>query len=138
MWLISLHQPYASFIGAKLKPFETRGYPPPANRIGLRIGIHATKRRMTLDEFKWALRLGVDDPPLGAIVCTAVLRGAYQMGTVRCVEGSPLEAVIQKDEFGDYQDGRWAWWLTDVEPVAELIPMQGRQGWWRCDHPALR
>ena len=50
MQAISLWQPYASLIAAKVKPFETRHWPAQSHRIGQRIAIHAALRRPTQAE----------------------------------------------------------------------------------------
>ena len=34
------------------------------------------------------------------------------------------------DDFGDYSDGRWAWLLTDIKPLAPPVPARGAQGFW--------
>lgn len=131
MRAISLHQPWASFISIGLKPFETRDWSPPRWLIGKRIAIHAAKKAVAADNREWARRLGCDDLPLGAVVCTAILRGAYQMGVAKRVPGSaPLGNSFKVDEFGDYTPGRWVWWLTDIERVEPPIPIRGMQGFW--------
>lgn len=107
MKAISTWQPYASLIAAKIKPFETRSWSPPASLIGQRIAIHAAKKNdrhilnATLDildhltpaqeqsmrevadgtplEFKkWVLEIPMS---FGCIVCTATLDSAHQMGS---------------------------------------------------------
>lgn len=37
--------------------------------------------------------------------------------------------------YGDWTPGRWAWELTDVEPLAEPVPWKGRQGWFTVELP---
>lgn len=117
---LSLWQPWASFIAIGVKPFETRDWRPPRWLIGKRIAIHAAKKPVSKDDREWAMRVGVADLPLGAIVCTALLAGAY-----RCPD---LE--VEADEFGDYAPGRWAWLLTDIERFEPAIPARGAQGLW--------
>lgn len=141
---ITLHQPWASFIAAGIKSFETRDWKPPKFLIGKRIAIHAAKKRVDLSNLEWARRNGVeDDLPLGAVVCTAILAGAYQCGHARwrttCELCAYIDAVdgslglphsaIPHDEFGDFTPGRWAWWLTDIETF-DPIPAKGSQGFW--------
>jgi hypothetical protein len=156
---ISLWQPWASLIAIGAKPYETRSWAPPKSLIGQRIAIHAAKKPWvevcdTLDERTFAamratlirspagLRLGC--LPLGAIVCTAVLSGAYQ------VIQAPADSVIREphrqwrnelgstfrpaeDLFGDYSPGRWVWALQDVVRLDVPIPCRGRQGWFDVD-----
>jgi hypothetical protein len=127
---ISLHQPFASFIAAGLKPFETRHWPAPARLIGRRIAIHATKKRPSQHEIAWAGRCGIDALPLGAVLCTATLAGAYRCGDLSAVRGSPPAPAVAADEFGNYAAGRWAWWLVDIERIDPPIVMHGAQGVW--------
>jgi len=97
MRAISLHQPWATLIAIGVKPYETRGYHPPAALIGRRIAIHAAQTRRAARDLYGTWRAddvrreilaalaaagisGVDDLPFGAVVCTAVLRAAYRCG----------------------------------------------------------
>lgn len=131
MKALSLHQPWASFIAAELKPFETRDWKPPKWLIGKRIAIHAAKKALNGDDREWAARLGIADLPLGAVVCTAILAGAYRMGVQERVPGSrPLGNAFRTDEFGDYSPGRWVWWLTDIERFEPPVLAKGSQGFW--------
>jgi hypothetical protein len=144
MRAISLWQPWASFIAAELKPFETRDWPPPQWLIGQRIAIHAAKRPVNADNKAWAASHGCHQLPLGAVVCAALLIGAYQCGDtvkeglvkiLRRIE-MPEHAHIDPggvptDEFGDYAPGRWAWRLTDIELLDPPIPARGAQGFWK-------
>ena len=34
------------------------------------------------------------------------------------------------DPFGDFNVGRWLWFLDDIEKLPEPIPAKGRQGLW--------
>lgn len=38
--------------------------------------------------------------------------------------------VSDQRAYGDFTPGRWAWLLTDIEPLAEPAPARGRQGVW--------
>lgn len=162
----TLWQPWASLVSIGAKRYETRGYPPPAKLIGQRIAIHAAKKSPfwvaqylpadTRDAVADALDLGIegegwDGLPRGAVVCTAVLAGAYKVASIvdddaggtmalfdltATVKGSPFSSVIDVDEFGDYTPGRWAWLLAEVQALPEPAPAKGKQGWWEweADH----
>lgn len=150
MIAITLWQPWASLIAAGVKSVETRSWAPPENVIGRRIAIHAAARRVenhlnleTIDALEdefgghW-----FQDIPRAAVVCTALLTGAYQVLTGRqddigCVDlgarvpGSyPDLCGIQTDAFGDYRQARWLWRLENIEPVNPPIPAKGKQGFW--------
>lgn len=168
---ISLWQPWASLVAAGAKRFETRSWAPPAGLIGKRIAIHAAKKpvfpivcgldNLTLEAIERALGV-LTDPcwparlPMGAVLCTAVLGGAYQCGQTIELPGptrglwqpsesfaiagagvpgsAPLELCqVPIDPFGDYSPGRWAWWLKDVVALAAPLVCTGRQGWFPVD-----
>jgi activating signal cointegrator 1 len=139
MKAISLWQPWASFIAIGVKPFETRDWAPSPRLIGQRIAIHAAKKTIDADNREWAARNGAIDLPLGAVICTGILAGAYRCGQMRqdgrlrqigTVPGSQPHLGIPPDEFGDYEVGRWAWWLTNIERFEPAIPARGAQGFW--------
>lgn len=153
MKALTLWQPYASLIAIEAKPFETRDWAPPPALIGKRIAIHAAKRKIRATDFpdqktadsihdafgrcSWNHWL-----PLGVVVCTAVLRGAYQAGPTayhllpplatirRSVTGSPPLDGVPVDDFGDYTEERWLWHLTDVQEVDPPVPASGFQKFW--------
>ena len=153
---ITIRQPWASLIAIGTKRFETRAHPPPTKYIGQRIAIHAAARKERADDidtstavavvsaFGAAMDGAVPQRPLGAVVCTAVLAGA---GEIQACDWPGLDGrqakmpkrmgtipgAITIDLFGDYSPNRWAWLLTDVEPIDPPAPAKGKQGWWMWD-----
>ncbi len=144
MKAITLHQPWASLIAHGVKDIETRFWAPPRSLIGQRIAIHAGRTRevsrklhpgtlrAVLDLFGngWGGRI-----PLGAIVATALLEDARQVGFQRYAErvlaSSPsYTGWVEPDPHGDFATGRWLWFLTDVEPCIPPVPAVGHQGLW--------
>lgn len=83
--------------------------------------------------------------PLGSIVATAELveciptkwLTATGRTTIHTAQG-PHEYVLTEQEraFGNYEDGRFAWLLDDVRPLATPIEARGAQGLWRWTPPA--
>lgn len=126
---VTLWQPWACLIEIGVKPYETRSQKPPQRLIGQRIAIHAAARKprhLDLDQETFDAMSDafgrctfLYDVPLGVIVCTAILSGAFPTHTV------------PNDQFGDYRPGRWAWKLDDVRPIKPHIPAKGMQmkGW---------
>lgn len=65
------------------------------------------------------------------------------MGLVLTLWGTPSYWEHESDEtdvsnqayYGDFRPGRWAWLLSDVKPLAEPIPVRGRQGLWNWEIP---
>lgn len=165
---ISLHQPWASLIACGAKPYETRDWAPPARLIGERIAICAAKHvDKGTAEFAHTLMSGQDSVdlaaelrisflhcpnellgifeksrmPIGCVVCTAVLDGAFLLGDPAKGTAVPAAQVAKRfisrkmpecftvryDDYGDYSPGRWAWLLRDVEICKPPIAVTGRQ-----------
>lgn len=127
---ISLWQPWASFIAAKIKWVETRSYPAPSTVIGCRIAIHAAQsfsgdKIAMQDKAIWALVMKKLPPilPRGAIVATAV------------VEASIPTEKLDPDIFGNYGPGRFGWMLSEIEPLETPISCKGRQGIFKVTIP---
>ena len=169
MKAITLHQPYASLIADGRKPFETRSWAPPQTLVDQRIAIHAGKRfdnelANAASRFGYTVEFGgtpnrpkpVATFPLGAVVCTAVLRGAFRVARLVLNDtrfhvdeavpplnvGYPPNAYndwpgCRVDPYGDYSPGRWVWWLTDIKPYRPPVPARGRQGLWNWRGPEL-
>lgn len=158
MKVLSLWQPYASLIAAGVKPFETRDWAPPWHLIGQRIAVHAAKRRPGSLSALALHNLGVADAlgradwlaglPYGALVCTAVLRGAYRSASWPQREGAhvavdavagptPPRQTIPTDPWGDYSPGRWCWHLVDIRPVDPPVTLKGRQGLFAIEDSLL-
>lgn len=144
---ITVYQPWASLIAIGAKPFEFRGYPAPAKYVGQRIAIHAAARPMVSEEVRLLLEdifvvdpvrkkhktpgldlltkafqsIGVTGPPVipfSAVVCLATL-------------GRPTPRLGLKNDSDRMEHSRWAWPLTDIEPIEGPHPyFRGRQGWF--------
>jgi hypothetical protein len=94
----------------------------------------------------WRYRWG---GPLGAVVATATLADCLPMvemngdderdGTCVVLNGTKahidhegefrLTDIADQLPFGDFQPGRWAWMLTNVQPC-DPVPAKGKQGLW--------
>jgi activating signal cointegrator 1 len=123
MKAISLWQPWASAIALGLKSVETRHW---ATRYTGPIAIHAAKRWTAAEREFAAVEHGLGRLPkrlpLGAIVATARLMGCRFTQDVRHQLGT-IERL-----YGDYSDGRYAWFLTDVVALPEPVGYRGSQG----------
>lgn len=122
---LPLWQPWASLVVLGAKQVETRHWQPPARIIGQRIAIHATKTDAHLGlrrTHPFVKYLYGKDLPLGALIGSVYVAGWTTI--------SPGDFMPEGDElaFGDYTPGRFAWHLTDPEPLDEPIPWKGSQG----------
>lgn len=139
---LSLLQPWATLAALSLKKLETRSWYTPY-RGGLAIHASMGKPRAvrelcTTDPF---IRAALDAAgltyntlPRGGII------GYAQLVDVRQIQNSPLATsapVVRPGEltpheraFGDYQDGRYAWLLTDTVALETMIPVTGKLQLW--------
>lgn len=155
MKAITIYQPFSSLIAIGVNPYETRGHAPPRKLIGERIAIHAAKGIWRLDadllnRAEYQLRIhrqpSITSLPRGAVICTAVLTGAYRCGERIIGRGGPMFEVSHRmngspasntyipiDAYGDYSPGRWAWKLESVQIVDPPAEARGKQGFWNWD-----
>lgn len=137
--VLTLWQPYATFIQLGLKKFETRSWHP-GNRLqpGEIIMIHAAKRKLgkyekrllgsqALANALMATGKVMPELPYGAIVCACRFIDAHPTDGF---QPSGIEYVL-----GNYQPGRYAWELELVRVPPEPIPATGQQGIWVWQMP---
>lgn len=133
MKTLSLTQPWASLVAVGAKRVETRSW---TTSYRGPIAIHAAKgmdlaARETLLSCRVAglIPMQRDEPiPLGALIATAALSDVWRVnhpGDARRWGLSPQEIA-----FGDFGVGRYAWFLRDIERLAEPIPARGALGLW--------
>ena len=150
MYVVTLHQPWATLITLGVKTVETRSWPAPERLLGQTFAIHAGKRvvRQPGDRIERELldRVGQDwnrTIPTGAVLSTAVLAGIARVEYVDPMTGHAVHDVRTEvgcaagrgrtpiDPWGDFSPGRWLWFLADVKAFPKPVPAIGRQGFWR-------
>lgn len=164
MKALTIYQPWASLIMVGAKPYEFRGWRPPASMIGQRIVIHASARKIdrieacglynTLVErgFDEEARLIAAETCLHADASLPILGRAWMpyreklpmaAGLGTAVIGEPKLGTAIAEEFGvprandsdRDQHANWGWPMLDIEVWAEPIPMLGMQGLWNWPTP---
>ena len=152
MYAITLHQPWASLIALGIKTMETRSWPAPARLLGQTIAIHAAKRvaRQPAPVIDAAMveHVGSDwrrAVPAGIVVATATLSGMARVEKISSSgdyaihdPGTEIGSAVGKrespvDPWGDFNPGRWLWFLSDVRALPEPVPAVGHQTFWRWD-----
>lgn len=136
MKAITVYQPYAFAIVARLKRYETR---PRRTNIRGRVAIHAGKR----DAWRTGILEKGTMPQIEKILSEAQgetrrpahLEYGAVIGTVEIVDCVPVEEIIdtlteQERLLGDYSPGRFAWVLKDPVTFDTPIPARGKRGWW--------
>ncbi len=135
MKVISLWQPWASFMAWGIKKIETRHWPLPQSIRGP-IAIHATKRVIKVvdpyfdDALVWR-NLSYNDLPRGCILC--------YFDHTECIKITSENAPDYPERaFGDYTPGRYMWKMEGLSVLPEPLMIQGRQGIWNwnaSEHP---
>lgn len=141
MKALSLSQPWATLVAIGEKQIETRGWSTPHRGT---IAIHAAKRfpkaarELCFSQpFAHALlRHDAARPselPLGAIVAVAELTHVIPTGPRGRFWLNDLS--LQERAFGNYRDGRFAWFLTNIRALREPIPAKGALSLWEWQAP---
>ncbi len=128
MKVLSLIEPYATLIVEKKKKIETRSWK--TNYRG-ELYIHASLTKMAKEDKENKNLMGlIDNKNLnyGAIVCKCNLKDCIYM-TKEWVNQIKKENP-QEYLCGDYQEGRYAWILENLEPLKDPIQAKGHLGIW--------
>lgn len=138
MKAISLYQPYATLMAVGAKMYETRSWP--TSYTGP-IAIHSTAsfppvkqelcrvepfRRVLLENgiYSWK------DLPTGAIVATGYLDTCVAASELLSGKLSLPGVTMQERAFGDFGEYRYAFYIRDITPLPEPIPVKGMLRLW--------
>lgn len=141
MKALSIWQPWASLIISGQKKIETRSWPAPHSIRGQRIAIASTRtmraeQRQAAAEDAFRLHYAatglpdLEDLPMGCVL------GAVKVEGCRVIDPEFMQELNeQEDAFGWYEPGRFAWFLTDPEPLGLPVAVRGAQGLWNWSPP---
>ncbi|SHJ12430.1 ASCH domain-containing protein [Clostridium magnum] len=147
MKTITLIQPWATLIALGEKKFETRSW-----KTNLRgpLLIHAGKKidkeACNMEPIKSTLAkhgLTAKNLPTGCIIAKTkiinvclVLEEYVNWANVKLIDHEETNYAIEGNEFyfGNYEKGRYAWWLQNVEMLKKPIPAKGQQGLWNFNY----
>ncbi len=150
MKAITIHQPWATLIALGEKKFETRGW---ATKYRGQLAIHAAKKVdkeiCQQEPFRSVLAkhgYSADNLPTGCVVAIAQITGCYRIYNtidngvhiVRCpnyqYDFDKVEFIRKPEsDFGYYDDGRFAWEMSDVKQI-DPVPAKGQQGLWNWNY----
>ena len=124
---ITLHQPHASLVVARLKPIETRTHDRFSSLIGKTIGIHAGLQDWPLDP-QTAQRPDIQEfmkqkLPHGVILCTVKI-----LRMRRLTPNDSFASCVDIDEQAAKR--LWGYELEVLNVFDEPKPAKGRQGIW--------
>lgn len=132
MRALTLTQPWATLVALGHKTWETRSWG--TDHRG-RLAIHAAKSYpFDARDFAQELRTEglLNDAPLpcGVVLCLVDLVTVWP--TARLTPGAPRAGEISALErrLGNYEWGRFAWRLANVDVLTEPIPARGALGLW--------
>lgn len=140
MKALTIWQPWASLIIAGAKPWEWRGWEPPASIIGQRIVIHAGKRA-EIAEIVAQIREGdsslIGDIALPLLDTVHIASWPLSCGLGTAIVGKPISALAwaaQHCSAGFDSDRidhhKIAWPLTNIERFEPVQSARGAQGLW--------
>lgn len=121
MKAITLWEPFATAIPLGLKRIETRHWS--TNYRGP-LAIHAAKKRdKTLEQISVDGGISLEQLQYGNVVAVVNLAAVCPI--------EHLRRIVSKADlhFGDYQDGRFGWVLTDIKAI-KPFPLKGGQGFF--------
>ncbi|MCR8633468.1 ASCH domain-containing protein [Paenibacillus radicis (ex Xue et al. 2023)] len=146
MKALTIHQPWATLIALGEKRFETRSW---ATKYRGPLAIHAGKKVdkeiCRQEPFKTILEkhgYTADNLSTGVVVAVANLSEWYEVhidhtGDAVLISGNVPAVWVGKDSnefnFGWYDDGRFAWGLTNVRILPFPTLARGQQGLWNWD-----
>lgn len=137
MKALTLTEPWATLMALHEKTIETRSWRMPNNIIGQEVAIHSAKGYP-----KWAQETCLEEPFKSSLAGQAYSLPAINRGHVLCIvkfTGSRLtedmrEQITDKERaFGDYADGRWAWFSEFIRRLDYPTPAVGHLGFWEWD-----
>lgn len=127
MKVLSIQEPYATFIKEGYKKIETRSWK--TNYRG-ELLIHASISKnflKTITNPEVLAKVNEVTLNYGKIICKATL--------IDCIEMTPeyLEKIKEDNQeyiLGIYEKGRYAWILDNIIPLNEPIEAKGKLGLW--------
>ena len=150
MRIITLWQPWATLIALGLKQYETRSW---TTSYRGKLAIHAAKRPVKKDELASIAYNSIGhltyealadiEYPLGAILAIVELKNCWRMiDHIDNLQAVPSSVIIDTNTVlekavGDWQHGRYAWRLEDIQPLLHPVPFKGGQGLRKLDDAAV-
>lgn len=139
MKAITLTQPWATLVAVGAKKIETRSW---TTTYRGELAIHAAKGigresldAMMLPPFKDALRkagyMFLADLPRASVIATVTL-----VDVVPCDKYLRVSGISHDEQaFGDFGQGRYAWFMQDVKRVEPPVPAVGHLSLWEWYPP---
>lgn len=145
MKAISIKQPWATLIALGEKEFETRSW---QTKYRGRIAIHASKQidKEACIAFATALKkygiTSIKELPTGVMLATVNLVDCHKViqdeyGTKAKMHNGLIISGNEYD-YGNYDEGRYAWELDSVQVLPSPVPAKGKLSLWEWDNENFR
>ena len=144
MKALTLHEPFATLIARGFKEVETRAW---YTSYRGPLAIHAANRKpdpTEISRITFALGYkGFELPQLtfGAVVCTCTLAACLPAPLVDLKAAqlkpafTPARGWDFEKQFGNYDAGRWAWILCNVQTFDRPLAASGNRKLWEWKRP---
>ena len=136
MKCLTIRQPWATLIALGEKQIETRSWRTAyRGELAIHAGMQVNKAICRTEPYQSLLaRYGytADNLPTGKIIAVSRLADCCEVTPELAKQGWP---GCNEYVFGNYAEGRYAWKLEEVVPLAHPIPAKGRLGFW--EYPVL-
>ena len=140
---ITIKQPWATLIALGEKKFETRSWAtkhrgPIAIHAGKSIDKEAFKERAIATILaKHGIHL-IKDLPTGAVLAIVELSECHKVTfdndfIDEAETDKGISIAGNEYRFGFYEEGRYAWELTNLQVLPELVPAKGQLSLWNWD-----
>lgn len=136
MKVITLIQPWGTLIAIGEKKIETRNWKtdyrgPLLIHAGKKVNICSSKGvfKKVLEQqgyTKETLPTGLIIAKCNLVDCVKIVQAGVIYGSL----SNGMEVSGNEYQFGDYQVGRYAWLLENIEPIIPPIPAKGKQRLW--------
>lgn len=134
MRCLTIRQPWATLIALGEKRYETRSWPTSfRGELAIHAGLKVDKAACQREPFRSVLAshgYTAENLPSGAIIAVAKLEACH------IITGSTGEEGWDTDHeaaFGDYEEGRYAWEMVEVQSLKSPVPARGRLGLWEVE-----
>lgn len=137
MKAITIKQPWATLIALGEKKFETRSWPTKyRGPLAIHAGKQIDKESCDYPPIKQALhKHGIESYkglPTAVVLAIVDLCDCHKVPNEISPDGIRFGKKLEGDEvyFGDYNEGRYAWELTNLQVLPKPMPAKGQLSLW--------
>lgn len=137
---ITIKQPWATLIALGEKKYETRSWQTKhLGPLAIHAGKSIDKEACEYPPIKQALQkhgiLDFKNLPTGCVIATTEIIACHKIPSDETPEGIEFGKKLVGKEvyFGDFDTGRFAWELANLQVLSEPVPAKGQLSLWNWD-----